>query len=64
MAQTAVDWLYEQIMLPENYNSIRLGGKQKLIKLIEQAKAIEQRQHVESYDTGYINAQSDSIKYK
>lgn len=42
--QTAIEWLSEQILKPDNLNKIRLGGKNDLMHLIEQAKEIENEQ--------------------
>jgi len=53
MEQTAVQWLIDQIMLPENYNNMRLGGKKKLFELVEQAKQMEEEQLIQKYGEGY-----------
>ena len=50
--ETAVEWLFTQITLPENMNNIRLGGMKKLVELTQQALKMEWKQMVDSYAYG------------
>lgn len=48
MKQTAVEWLYEHILLtPLDIRSIN--------KCLEQAKAMEKQQIIEAWDNGFAN---------
>jgi hypothetical protein len=48
--QTAVNWLYEQL-----YGTPRTLWEDQLIKIFEEAKAIEQLEIYAAYETGWIN---------
>lgn len=50
--QTAIAWLSEQILNPNNLNNIRLGGKKVLMDLLEQAKEMEKDQIIDAWRNG------------
>jgi len=48
--QTAVNWLYDQL-----YGTPRTLWEDQLIKIFEEAKAIEQLEIYAAYEAGWIN---------
>lgn len=56
--KTAVEWLFEQ--LPDHFRLTENG-----FDMLQQAKEMEQKQLIDKYQNGYLDAELDKLmKYK
>ena len=54
--QTAVEWLYKEF-----YGIPRTLWEDQIIKIFEQAKAMEKEQRIRDYNAGYDDAQCNHV---
>ena len=66
--QTAVEWLMPKVLgLTIELSSRRISQRTcelEILKLIEQAKEMEKKQHFQSYREGDAFLKSDSLEFK